>query len=176
MAGIDFHLAGCEDGGWDIDPTYPTGKLVFGSGYTLPNPAVRHIEQGFFELLVASYKGDNAETVRAFVPMARREKNRTANIPLAMNFWWDSTGAKFTDPMEGWITNWNELQAQAAATVSGTTGLQTLTFTPYTGADPLIIQAQVAPPTLGEAAQGKGVMCGLVVEIPDVANHITYGS
>lgn len=178
MSRLHFTFAGCAamTGGWP-DDGYKNGKLEFvDAGYTIPNRAVRQTDGGFSGFVTAaSYTGDDVEVVNRWVPYRRQEKRRTVQIPLAVNFWWAEDGTAYTDPTQGLLTSWANLNRVAMLSLLGD-GLQTVVWTPWPTAAPITMEAHVYPPTPGEAAQGQGMFAGLVLDVFDLADLNALGA
>ncbi len=159
----------CDWDGWEPDPDH--GELVFNAhAYTIPNYAVRFVDWGAFDLLVPTLEGDDVEVLNGAIAYPRRERTRIARLVLQVNFAVDTAGTPYGSRTEGHLRNWSDLNAIAATSISTAqtgTGLQSLTWTPHASASPVTFNAHVLPPDAGAVDYGKGMMAGMIVQVPD---------
>ncbi len=147
-------------------PDYTNGKLVFESGYTIPNWTVRQVDIGFAAILLSVPTGDNPGTWRLDVPVPRSERSRTITIPLQVGFHAGTTGTHTATLAAGMYDNVAALLALADPTVADTNGLQTLTWTPYPGATTVVFDAHVMPLAVTDARHGRGLFADLTIVVP----------
>lgn len=148
--------------------TYESGKLVFDdfSDYTLPNQAVMVVDWGFTQLWTPTIVHENRESTEAEVPYPGVQKGKTAIVPLIITGDWSSAGVPFSNHTEGLMTNVAEINAMAASTLTGD-GTQSVTFTPYPGATPVVGDVQLMPVDLGTSAKIGGSKAALELRLPN---------
>ena len=181
----------CEPAaGWTPDLTRglleflePSTGAVY---YTIPNHAVRFHAEAETELMIGVLEGDDIDvssdpagappTETLVVSRPRKERLRTSTIYLQMNFWYDETGVPHPNAGQGRYLNWANLSAVADVTLNkgtnydaySTAGLQTVRWTPYTGAGTVTIpEVHVMPPQPGNLTRGIGMTVTLPFEITD---------
>lgn len=150
---------------WPV--TFAAGKLVFNdhSNYTIPNKAVAVIEWGFTQLWTPTVVSQNRETTDAEIPYPSVQKGKTAMIPLIITGEWSVAGTPYANSVQGLMTNVGALNSLVSSTLSGN-GMQTVTFTAYTGATPIVADIQVMPTDLGTGAKQGGTKAVLELRLP----------
>lgn len=133
---------------------YAAGKLVFQDGYVIPNPAVMFGMEATVDLWDRELTGSDVETISGTVLYKRAEKAKTADIPIVVSQRASSAGAAMSDPARCLKENWALLSSIADRTVSS--GTQSVTYTPWIGATPVVLTALVLPPARGSMILGAG--------------------
>lgn len=148
------------------EPDLSGGSVEFGNGYVIPNYGVRFYDAGSFALEVMTLTGADSEYSTGFLPHEQVERSRTCPLSLQLSFDIDADGTPITDNREGWATNWSDLEELSDATMTGD-GTQTITYTPWSGATPVVFTAHVMPPVLKSGDQDDGVYAQLDVVLLD---------
>lgn len=143
------------------------GVFVFANGYTFPNPAVRIGSDGPLGLWFRDLVGDDVEVADGTVLYERVVKAKRADIPLEVSQHADSSGTAASNPVRQLLENLAELATIADLTES--TGAQTVTYTPWTGATPVDLSAVVLPPLEGSVIRGVGVRAAVTLIVEDGA-------
>lgn len=86
---------------WEPDPTL--SQIVFADafGYAIPNYAVRFVDDASFRIGIRQGKGEDVVTIGKAWPYPLVEKNRSAPLPMEMNYLFDPTGVAHPDPHTG---------------------------------------------------------------------------
>ncbi|RTL17726.1 MAG: hypothetical protein EKK55_22345 [Rhodocyclaceae bacterium] len=152
---------------WEPDPTL--SQIVFADafGYAIPNYAVRFVDDASFRIGIRQGKGEDVVTIGKAWPYPLVEKNRSAPLPMEMNYLFDPTGVAHPDPHTGAVVNLRTLNAIANLSATAPHGLQTINWFPHDGRPNLTFEAHVSAPVLGANVQGKGCKVGIVITIPD---------
>lgn len=169
-------MSDCGDA-FPIDLT--GGELVFVDPYddkeevSIPNPAMRFVDEGTFRFMLRQFVGDDVETVGTVHPYPQVEKQRVVPVAVEMSYTTLVDGT-FVEPEEGMRRNRRLLNRIAArSTDPGTQGLQTVNLYPHDGWSPdLAIECHVAV-VRGAATTGKGERVGLTFTIPSPSTGIT---
>jgi hypothetical protein len=155
-----------EPVGWPLD--YSNGKLEFvDSGYTIPNHAVRFVDAGAFPLHSATFETNDIETINGLFTHEQREAERSVDLECQLLFGVNAAGSVYNDLQEGMITNWNDLTDLADLSVTTTSGLQTVRYTPYIGGPTHQFEAHVLPPKVGNVTRGIGMQFTLTIAVPN---------
>lgn len=152
-------------------PDLDNGKLEFldapTATFTIPNYMIRWEGDADTELDVATFEGDDYPTLTSVVSLPMIEGAREPTLHCEMTFWSNAAGTLHTNANKGWHLNHATLSAIANITTTDTNGLQTLRWTPYSGATPITFEAHVMPPTLDNAAPGRGCAVSWPIIVPD---------
>lgn len=153
--------------GFTVD--YAAGKLVFATGYVLPNPAVRFDERSTLGLWFPIWVGDDVETTQGWVRYPRVPKGAEANLDLEVSQNADSDGVAAVGHAARVLQvkrNIAELTAQA----SDPSGLQNVTYTPTIGETPITVPMVVEAPMEGAIIRGVGLKVILPVKLDEAVS------
>lgn len=153
--------------GFTVD--YTPGKLVFPSGYVLPNPAVRFDERSTLGMWFPTWIGEDVETTQGWVRYPRVPKGAEADLDLEVSQNADSAGGAAV----GHAARVLQLKAniaELAAEVSSPDGLQTVEYTPSIGETPIEVAMVVEAPMEGAIIRGVGLKVILPVKLDEAVS------
>ena len=150
---------------WEPDPTL--SQIVFADayGYTIPNYAVRFVDDASFRLGIRQGKGEDVVTIGKTWPYPWSRRT-VAPLPMEMNYMFDSTGVAHRPAHRGGHQPPHP-QRDRQPVDHRPHGLQTINWFPHDGRPNLTFEAHVSAPVLGANVQGKGCKVGIVITIPD---------
>ena len=152
---------------WSVEAEEAKGRVVFiDADYTIPNAAVRFIDDGASQLGVRSFVGEDMEAVGAVHPYPMVEKRRVAPLTLQLNFGVLPDGSPAPSAAEGAKRNIRLLNAVSALSLDeAESGVQVVGWEPNDGRPDYEMLAHVAPLTIGDVANGVGAKAGMVLTV-----------